>query len=63
MPETLTHFIGGEAISASAHQGTSINPSNLDEVVAHYPKGSANEVDQAVQAAKAALEIRNLKHH
>jgi len=55
MPETLTHFIGGEAISASAHQGTSINPSNLDEVVAHYPKGSANEVDQAVQAAKAAL--------
>ncbi|RJF90848.1 aldehyde dehydrogenase family protein [Sphingomonas cavernae] len=50
----LTHFIGGEAVSADA-PNASINPSNTDEVVAHFPDGGAAEVDQAVQAARKAF--------
>ena len=33
MASTLTHFIGGEAVAADP-TGESINPSNLDDVVA-----------------------------
>jgi alpha-ketoglutaric semialdehyde dehydrogenase len=54
MPDTLTHFIGGEAISADP-VGESINPSNIDEKVALYPKGGAAEVDLAVKAARSAF--------
>ena len=54
MTETLTHFIGGEAVSAGP-SGKSINPSNLDEIVAHYSKASAAEVTSAVAAARAAF--------
>src|SRR6476619_5637977 len=35
--------------------GESVNPSNLDEVVARYPKGGPAEVDAAVKAARAAF--------
>jgi len=52
--DTLTHFIGGEAVAAEPSQ-ESINPSNIDEVVARYPKGSAEDVDRAVKAARAAF--------
>ena len=54
MTDTLTHLINGKSVSGDA-QGESINPSNLDEVVARYPKGSEAEVDQAVRAARAAF--------
>lgn len=50
----LTHFIGGETVSADT-PNTSINPSNTDEIVASFPNGGAAEVDQAVQAARAAF--------
>ena len=50
----LTHFIGGEQVSADT-PFNSINPSNTDEVVASYPAGGKAEVDQAVAAAKAAF--------
>ena len=52
--ETLNHLINGEAVGGGG-AGESINPSNLDDVVARYPKGGAAEVDQAVQAARAAF--------
>jgi aldehyde dehydrogenase (NAD+) len=52
--DTLTHLINGEAVGGSA-AGESVNPSNLDEVVARYPKGSAAEVNDAVNAARAAF--------
>jgi aldehyde dehydrogenase (NAD+) len=52
--DTLTHFIGGEAVSGEATQ-ESINPSNLDDVVARYPKGSSAEVDEAAKAARKAF--------
>jgi alpha-ketoglutaric semialdehyde dehydrogenase len=52
--DTLTHFINGEALGGDA-AGESINPSNLDDVVARYPKGSAADVDAAVTAARAAF--------
>ena len=45
MPDTLTHLIGGETPGGDA-SGESINPSNLDDIVARYPKGGAAEVDQ-----------------
>jgi aldehyde dehydrogenase (NAD+) len=54
MTDTLTHLINGESVAGDA-QGESINPSNLDEVVARYPKGGEAEVDQAVKAARAAF--------
>ena len=54
MADMLTHFIGGEAV-AGEPGGESINPSNLDEVVARYPKADAADVDRAVAAARAAF--------
>jgi len=55
LSDTLTHLINGEAVSAGTHTGESINPSNLDDVVARYPKAGAAEVNDAVQAARAAF--------
>jgi aldehyde dehydrogenase (NAD+) len=52
--DTLTHLIGGEAVGGEP-AGQSLNPSNLDEVVARYPKGSAAEVNDAVSAARGAF--------
>jgi alpha-ketoglutaric semialdehyde dehydrogenase len=54
VPETLGHIINGESVSAGS-MGESVNPSNLDEVVARYPKGGPAEVDAAVKAARAAF--------
>ena len=54
MTESLTHLINGEAVSSGA-SAESINPSNLDDVVARYSKGGAAEVDDAVKAARAAF--------
>ena len=54
MTQTLAHLIGGEAVGGEA-AGESLNPSNLDDVVARYPKGGASEVSDAVQAARAAF--------
>ena len=52
--DRLSHFIGGEQVAADASE-QSINPSNLDDTVATYPKGSAADVDRAVEAARAAF--------
>ena len=52
--DRLSHFIGGERVEAG-DSGQSINPSDLDDTVAEYPKGSAAEVDRAVQAARGAF--------
>jgi len=52
--DTLTHLINGEAIGGDT-TGESVNPSNLDDIVARYPKGGPAEVAQAVTAARAAF--------
>jgi aldehyde dehydrogenase (NAD+) len=52
--DTLTHIIGGEAVAADPTQ-ESVNPSNLDDVVARYPKGNAADVDAAATAAREAF--------
>src|SRR6476661_304693 len=54
MFDTLNHLINGEAVAGDA-VGESVNPSNLDDVVARYPKGGTAEVDEAVKAARAAF--------
>jgi aldehyde dehydrogenase (NAD+) len=54
MTDTLSHFIGGERVSAETPLA-SINPSNTDEVVARFPAGGADEVDAAAKAARAAF--------
>jgi aldehyde dehydrogenase (NAD+) len=54
VPDTLTHLINGQSVGGGA-VGESVNPSNLDEVVARYPKGSAEDVNEAVMAARAAF--------
>ncbi len=54
MADILTHFIGGEKVAGEA-AGESLNPSNLDDVVARYPRADAAEVDRAVKAARDAF--------
>ena len=54
MLDTLSHLINGEKVGGDA-SGESLNPSNLDDVVARYPKGGAADVDRAVEAARAAF--------
>ena len=54
MADTLTHLIGGEQVAGEA-AGESLNPSNLDDVVARYPKATAQDVDRAVKAARDAF--------
>src|SRR2546430_2079982 len=55
LSDTLTHLINGEAVTAGTHAGESVNPSNLDDVVARYTKAGAAEVNDAVKAARAAF--------
>src|SRR4029079_151558 len=50
----LTHFIGGETVAADARL-SSINPSDLDDVVATFRDGGAGEVNAAVERARAAF--------
>ena len=50
----LSHWIGGEKVGGTL-LGESLNPSDTRDVVARTPKGGAAEVDQAVQAARAAF--------
>ena len=50
----LSHLIDGEWITAET-PSASVNPSNTEEVVAHYPSGGAAEVDAAVAAARRAF--------
>src|SRR5690242_9303723 len=54
MTDALTHYINGEAVAADA-PGSSLNPSNTNDVVASYPRRGAAEVDAAVMAARAAF--------
>jgi aldehyde dehydrogenase (NAD+) len=54
LSDTLSHLINGESVS-SGGAGESINPSDLDDVVARYPKGGEAEVNDAVAAARAAF--------
>ena len=50
----LTNFIGGEQ-PASDTPNASLNPSNTNEIVAHFPASGKVEVDQAALAARAAF--------
>ena len=54
MTETLTHFIGGKQISAPGAL-ESTNPSNTNEIIAKFPDGSAEDVNNAVDAARSAF--------
>ncbi len=54
MTKTLSHFIGGEYVTADA-AAESLNPSNTNDVVALVPEGGDVEVDAAVSAARAAF--------
>ena len=50
----LTHMIGGERREGDASL-ESRNPSNTDEVVARFPAGGQQDVDDAAAAARAAF--------
>lgn len=54
-PIALTHWINGDKVAADAAT-KSLNPSDISDVVAHAPDGSAAEVDAAVDAAERAFE-------
>ncbi len=46
MTQTLTHFIGGKQISAPGAL-ESTNPSNTNEIIAKFPDGSTEDVNNA----------------
>ena len=54
MSETLTHFIGGKEVAAGGAL-ESVNPSNTNEVIAKFPDGSPEDINKAVEAARAAF--------
>ena len=51
---TLAHYIGGERVAA-ATPVRSINPSDINDIVALAPNAGATEVAQAVEAARGAF--------
>ncbi|HEY5085602.1 MAG TPA: aldehyde dehydrogenase family protein, partial [Rhizomicrobium sp.] len=53
MTETLSHLIGGK--HSGAAKLDSLNPSNTEDIVARYPDGGAEEVNDAVAAARGAF--------
>jgi aldehyde dehydrogenase (NAD+) len=53
MTETLSHLIGGK--HSGAAKLDSLNPSNTDDIVARFPDGGAEEVNDAVAAARGAF--------
>ena len=54
-PRTLANLIGGTWTTSSAtDHGTVLNPAT-GEVLAHHPNATADEVDAAIAAAKAAF--------
>ena len=53
MTETLSHLIGGK--HSGAAKLDSLNPSNTEDIVARYPDGGAEDVNDAVAAARAAF--------
>jgi alpha-ketoglutaric semialdehyde dehydrogenase len=59
LPVKLNHFIGGEkALDPTPLQ--SINPSDTNDIVAHFPAGDAATVDRAVSAARDAFPAWSL---
>jgi acyl-CoA reductase-like NAD-dependent aldehyde dehydrogenase len=54
MAEINKNFIAGEWISSS-DVNADINPSNTDDVVGHYARGTREQTVQAIEAAKAAF--------
>ena len=56
-PARLRNFIAGDwRESASDAWIADINPSNGDDVIAHVPRGTSDDVDSAVSAAAAAFD-------
>jgi acyl-CoA reductase-like NAD-dependent aldehyde dehydrogenase len=54
MTETFRNFVAGDWIAA-ADAAPNVNPSNTGDVVGEYARGTAADVDAAVEAAKAAF--------
>jgi len=54
MTEMFRNFIAGEWVAA-ADAAPNISPSNTDDVIGTYARGTAADVDAAVAAAKAAF--------
>jgi aldehyde dehydrogenase (NAD+) len=53
-PITLKHWIGGHWIPGQS-TGRRLNPANLRETVAEFPIGTAQDLEQAVEAANRAF--------
>ncbi len=50
-------YIAGEWIERAAEQFENINPANTAEVLGRYPRGTAEEADAAVKAARTAFPM------
>ena len=54
MPTTYPNLIDGQAI-ASADCNVDINPSNVQDVVGEFARGTTSDVDRAIASARAAF--------
>ena len=54
MSAAFKNFIAGEWVTAS-EAGRDVNPSNTNDIVGEFPRGSAADTERAIQSAKAAF--------
>lgn len=50
---TLENYIGGKFIPSRRHRAN-INPSNTNDVIGEFPRSEANDIEEAVAAARSA---------
>src|SRR6185503_11556567 len=55
MPTTYPNLIDGQAI-ASADANVDINPSNVNDIVGEFARGTSSDVDKAIASARAAFK-------
>src|SRR5262249_6955834 len=55
MTATFPNYINGRTID-SAERTTDINPSNVNDIVGEFARGTTGELDQAIAAARDAFK-------
>ena len=57
MAQAYQNYIGGEWVSAASGQTfADVNPADRDDLIGHFPRSDARDVDRAVQAAREGFE-------
>ena len=56
LPDTLSHYIGGEFVAGDSHETIETRDPTTGEVLGEVPAGDAADIDAAVEAAQQAFE-------